>query len=75
MQKPASASADATCANNRWGLRLPPFFVLAAAQTHPARIGVFVSAQDLHAPGKYIYLCNRRVAYCIAYILSVERKV
>jgi hypothetical protein len=51
------------------------FFVLATAQTHPARIGVFVSAQDLHAPGKYIYLYNRRVAYCIAYILSVERKV
>lgn len=49
--------------------------MLAAAQTHPVRIGVVVSAQDLHAPGKYIYLCNRRVACCIAYKLSVERKV
>lgn len=49
--------------------------MLAAAQTHPVRIGVVVSAQDLHAPGKYIYLCNRRVACCIAYKVSVERKV
>ena len=71
----APARAGVVAVSNEEGVPTALFFLCQNAHSHPVSIGTVVSAQDLHTPGKYIYLCNRRVACCIAYKVSVERKV